>query len=504
MALNQVAARIEGDVYQSMFFWYQASSLLVEDKKTVRVILEHDAAMGVDDVSIYYDSPGIVDAGRYCYADFYQVKYHVDNSDSYSSDNLIDPSFIKGSISLLQRFHNVYLALRDTHPWFRLHLVSNWIWKPDDILAKGIREVDGSLPEKFFSSTSRSALGSIYKKWRSHLGIDKDTFEDFARRLRFGFNYFGRRPFEEALYDRLGRVGLKVPSADSRVSHYNSLYQQFVIDRTNDFTRQKLRELCRREGLLIEIASHKVTIPTIGIRSFMRFAERMEDETSSFICVAKHFDGRYILDSSLWADRVVLEVRGFLNNPLFRNGEHRLLLDCHSSLAFLAGYEFDQKSGVTVYPVQKGLHLDVWKPSGIAPLDEWKWKKEVIPRNSDSRDIAMAISVTHDICGDVENYLVSKKVPVKALVKLSPATEIGPSCITGADHAFRLAELAMQEIIHHRKNKNGVTHIFSAAPNGFLFFLGRYRAAMGKVKLYEFDFEGEQGGSYMHSFSLPL
>lgn len=504
MALNQVSARIEGDVYQGMFFWYQASSLFIENSKVTKVVLEHDEAGGVDDVSVFYDDPGIVDAGRYCSADFYQVKYHVDNSDAYSSDNLIDPSFINAKTSLLQLFYNAYFKLRDKYPWFRLYLVSNWMWKPDDILVKSIREGDFSLPEKFYSSTSGSKFASVREKWRVHLGVDKNTFEDFTKKLRFRFKFYGRNEFKEVLYDRLGRVGLKIPPADSRVNPYDSLYQQFVMDRTNEFTRQRLHELCRREGLLIETVSRTNPVPIIGIRSFMRFAERMEDETSSFVCVAENFDGRYIKNSFLWTTKVVPEVRAFLKNPQFRKGEHHLLLDCHGSIAFLAGYELDQKSGVTVYPVQKGIYLNVWKPSGISPLDKWEWKTEVIPRNSDSYDIAMVISVTHDICCDVEKYLVSDKMPVAALVKLSPATGIGPSCINGADHAVRLAELAMQEITRHRKDKNAVTHIFSSAPNGFMFFLGRYRAALGKINLYEFDFEEGKNGTYISSFRLPL
>ncbi len=44
MALGQVAARIEGDVFQGMFFWLQAAALLRPASGVVRVVLEQ----GVD------------------------------------------------------------------------------------------------------------------------------------------------------------------------------------------------------------------------------------------------------------------------------------------------------------------------------------------------------------------------------------------------------------------------------------------------------------------------
>lgn len=46
MALGAVSARIEGDVFQGMFFWLQAARLLQKDSKVARVSIEHDQAAG--------------------------------------------------------------------------------------------------------------------------------------------------------------------------------------------------------------------------------------------------------------------------------------------------------------------------------------------------------------------------------------------------------------------------------------------------------------------------
>ena len=51
MAQKQVGARTEGDVYQGLFFWREAASLLIPESLVIRVDIEHDVADGVDDVA---------------------------------------------------------------------------------------------------------------------------------------------------------------------------------------------------------------------------------------------------------------------------------------------------------------------------------------------------------------------------------------------------------------------------------------------------------------------
>lgn len=43
-----------------------------------------------------------------------------------------------------------------------------------------------------------------------------------------------------------------------------------------------------------------------------------------------------------------------------------------------------------------------------------------------------------------------------------------------------------------------------AAPGAFSFFLGQRAVAIGQVTLYEYDFDGANGGSYQASLSLPM
>jgi hypothetical protein len=303
MALKQVGARTEGDVYQGLFFWHEAAALLIPRLCVRRVDLEHDEATGVDDVAVFYEAPGIDAGGWLCTADFYQLKYHVDRRNAYSSINFIDPHFISANAksSLLQRFYTAYMKVISNNPSCRLNFASNWRWREDDKLANLLREYDGMLPDKFFSSSAKSEIGDIREAWRAHLSLNEADFEAFARTLRFQLDHFGRRLFREMVYDRLAAAGLRIPEASKAASPYESLVQQFLMSGPNSFDPKTFEELCRREGLFAKDKEIS-RIPTLAVRSFIRFAERIEEEADEFVCVAMEFEGRHPRDASSWGN----------------------------------------------------------------------------------------------------------------------------------------------------------------------------------------------------------
>jgi hypothetical protein len=500
MARRQVAARTEGDIYQGMFFWLQAAPLLREASRVQRVILEHDQAAGVDDVAVFYDPPGIDGGGRACAADLFQVKYHVDRTVAYSATNFCDPDLIRAKRSLLQHFHHAHEQMRQQYGWYRLYLVSNWQWAAPDPLASLLREsTSGSLPDRFFSDASQSALGKIRESWREHLALDETAFEEFARRLCLGIDFFGRRELRSWLSDRLARHGLRGIPEDRAQNPYDSLVQQFILNGTNDFDRKSFREMCEREGLLEPSPRNNPRV--LAVRSFMRFAERIEDESDGFVCVAKYFDGRHIKSPELWADEVGPAVRRFLNDPLLRRSEHHLLLDCHSSLAFLAGYEVDRKSGAQIFPVQKGTTTAVWQPKGSSEPAGLTVSRHDFSTEAD--DTALAVSVTRDVLFDVQAHLRDASIKVRALLDLRPSGGTGANSVTGPDHAVAISDRIAEIVRAERKDRNALVHLFVAAPNAVMFFLGQHRGALGNVQLYEYDFEGSNGGGYSPSIRLP-
>lgn len=502
MALTQVAARIEGDVFQGMVFWLHAAMLLRPSSRVARVSIENDQAAGVDDVSVHYVPPGINAGGRSCAADYFQVKYHVDRSSEYTSDTFCDPAFVNTTRSLLQRFHDARSRLGNANGWYRLNLISNWQWASSDKLGPLLRQSEeGALPDRFFSEGVRSGLGKIRTAWREHLALSEEDFEDFARRLRLRVDYLSRPALKELLNERLISVGMREIPVDKTQNIYDTLTQQLIMNGTNSFDPETFREYCKRENLLA--SPPQPGPPVLGIRSFMRFAERMEDECSSFVCVAGNFEGRHIRSTNSWQNTVLPNVASFLKDasPSLRTGENHLLLECHSSVAFLAGYELDRKSGAQVFPVQKGVRKSVWKPGTSPSTENSAWVTTTTTVGSGNA-VAVVVSVSREALADVKAYANSSSV-IGTVVDARPAAGVGQRAVVDADHAIALADSLAEVIRAHRAQNGAPTHLFIAAPNALAFFLGQHRGALGKVQLYEFDFEGERGGSYSPSILLP-
>lgn len=117
-------------------------------------------------------------------------------------------------------------------------------------------------------------------------------------------------------------------------------------------------------------------------------------------------------------------------------------------------------------------------------------------------DVAVVVSVSRDAIAKVKAY-VDGMPTIGTIVDARPAAGVGQSAVADADHAVALADSLAEVIRTNRPKNGGTTHLFIAAPNALAFFLGQHRGALGKVQLYEFDFEGERGGSYSPSIRLP-
>jgi hypothetical protein len=100
-----------------------------------------------------------------------------------------------------------------------------------------------------------------------------------------------------------------------------------------------------------------------------------------------------------------------------REREHHLLLECHGSIAYTAGFTLDRKSGAQVFPVQKGSMREPWKTSSSPawPASEPEWRIEVSERSLASADAAVAISATNPVLADVERYLSETGLPFVGL-----------------------------------------------------------------------------------------
>ena len=89
-----------------------------------------------------------------------------------------------------------------------------------------------------------------------------------------------------------------------------------------------------------------------------------------------------------------------------------------------------------------------------------------------------------------------------------PESGPGSLAVRCGAHAFILAESLSAEIkskqseIGHLPATSRI-HLFIAGPNALTFFLGQRQPMLGRVVLYEFDFNLERTGSYCPAVVIP-
>jgi len=503
---KQIVARQQGDDYQARWFWLRACELLDDFTEVERVVHEDAELKSFDDVAVYYRSGHMDERGMPLDAVFYQVKFHVRSAGALTAESLCDPSFIGAKTrSLLQRMKDAHDHCHANRKNYRLVLYTPWSIHPDDQLAGVHSLCDGSIRwESLARGGERSKSGKLRRRWKEHLGLHSDddlrkvlanvriergpTLDDLARRLN----------------GRLEASGLKPVKENSLIHPYDELTRKMLEANLNELTAKSLLEICGREGLLARTPARPANVMSLGIRSFLRWAEDLQNQTQSMICLSHHFAGRGIKNPADWDTEIPNSLTTFVQQHIARAGSYQFHLDTHSSIAYLAGYLLPEKMGINVEVVQhSGRGISFWSfvDGQGSSSDLWEFGQEVC--HPDATESALAIGLTHNIRDDVMLYLRESMPSVGHVIFALPAG--GPSSASVRDGAHA-DELANQLTQYLRSNGVGLSaenrvHIFSAAPNGFVFCLGRKMQSLPHWTLYEYDFGSGIVGAYSRSIT---
>jgi hypothetical protein len=504
---KKIVARQQGDDYQARWFWLQACSLLDDFSWVERVVYEDVKLKSFDDVAVYYRSGYTDKKDIPLDAVFYQVKFHVTSAGALTAESLCNPAFIGAkTCSLLQRMKNAHDHCYTNSVKHRLVLYTPWSIHPDDPLA-GIHSLsDGSIRwETLATGRERSELGILRKRWREHLGLHSDdelrqvlanvrikqgpTLDDLGRSLNW----------------RLEAKGLK-PVAENSLSHpYDELTRKILAENMNELTAKSMLEICGREGLVVKTPTRPANnVTSLGIRSFLRWAEDLQNQTQFMLCLSHHFSGREIKNRDDWNTAIPNSLATFLQHHITRGGSYWLHLDTHSSIAYLAGHLLPEKIGVNIEVVQhSGGGTSFWSFSSGQETSSGLWEFVEETCHQGAVESALVIGLTHNIRDNVVHYIQESLPSVGRIIVALPAG--GPSSASVQDGAHA-EELANQLTRYLRSkgisiNAENRVHIFFAAPNGFVFCLGRKMQSFPHWTLYEYDFGSGVIGAYSPSIT---
>lgn len=238
----------------------------------------------------------------------------------------------------------------------------------------------------------------------------------------------------------------------------------------------------------------------LGIRSLVGLGHGLEAEADRVLDLTRHFEGRRIRDEGAWSGAILPELRGFLAGAREHGGPVILDLAAHHSVAFLAGAVLESKAGVELTVVQRGqTGRDDWFPSRPGQVEDgplWR-EEEDLPADSDALDVAVALSVTHQVLPQVRAYL---KRTSRAVARIIPATihpEPWNTSVRDGAHALRLAQTLSRRIrARPIEERRGTVRLFAAAPNALLVFLGQLAPSLGRVQIYEYDMAADEEAPY--------
>ncbi|MGZ5440298.1 MAG: SAVED domain-containing protein [Thermoanaerobaculia bacterium] len=480
-----LAAAQEGARYQYRFFWRLALPMLYLDAPPLieRVVMEHRAVDAVDDVVVYYTTPGLAESGRLVRVDYHQIKFHVAQGQCIASVNLIDPAWTGTTHSMLWRFAAAWKELRQEEENLRLNLVTNWPWCPADPLAPLIRD-GGMLEENFFTKGPTSKVGKARQAWRSHLSLLTDAeFGDFIRQLRLCVRAVSQGDAGEWLADRCQLAGLQRPDLAASHSPYDDLAGRLLADGRREFTRAELAALLEQEKLIAEpVAPYR---SACAVKSFRRFAHVPQADAKVVVDLTDLFAGRDPIDAAVWPTTVPSRLGAALDAISALPQPVQLALDTHLSIGWYVGTLLDAKAGIPSRLRQKSYGgVELWDTTSPTPDAEQAWQvgTEAV---GDGNDIAVAISITHDVADDVRAALSSLAPNAGTLIRAS-LPKLGPAAIRGGAHACALADDLARILRSIARERNASrAHVFAACPVSFAFLLGQRSAAVGPMTMYE-------------------
>ena len=498
-------ARWHGDNYQSRVFWENAFNLLEPTSCVVEVTFEADGPKAFDDVVVKYNPPIPRSGSDRISADYHQIKWHVDTGGRFGFEDFISPDFIGAkSISLLKRLQQARLAA-PTSAHFTF--LTTYRIKDGDPLAVLISGNDRTLlVERLFDGrTDLSRMGKVRKCWREHLMLENDEqLMTVLRGFRVVDGYRSLRELRDQINLKAKVVGVLACDDSDSDFRYDELARQLKVRQLSALNREVFLQICREEGLLVERSKETDHFLPIAICSFIRSAaDTIGAAFEDSLLLTEDFRQRYLQEGREWQRDIRPKVETFLLTSARKCTKLRLILDAHASIAFLAGVVLNLKSGVEVHLVQNGrVGTRIWRAddgSG-SESNHFEITEDQIGEES---EIAIGISASQPVTAQIRDYVAVQLPGVGKLISCTLPTGPGQQSVAGGEHAAALAEQISNYIRALKVNDpDAVVHIFAAAPNSLLFYLGQHHQAIAPCIVYEYDFDRQAHKTYQPSFII--
>jgi hypothetical protein len=422
---SRSSSRRAGDEFQDVYGWFRALELLRPARKVWRVSVEDPSGEMFDDVTLRPE------AGTSHAPEFAQVKFHVDETGHYSTEELMTRRS-RNKQSLLEKAWGTWQTLREEDPRVQLLLVTTYSWDPDDGVAHHLRRGNKLTAE--FAEGRCDARGLAARTlWWDHLKQpDASQFRDFLRSLQIRVGYPATSELMEWTAERMELVGLK--HDEKAVFLGGSQIFRWIVEGKESISRADMVEAIEQ----LDLRDPDVTSePAVSLYVHTILREPVETDGDYELDWRDHFEGEEwtrghrVHDPAIWNTIMLPELVG-VRDRIASDTNVRILRargKARLSAWFAVGFVFSRVAGWTIEVDQNGAKWrnDASAAPGVNVLSELE------DLGGDPDTLAVGVSLTGNLAGDVRAYLAEIGNPAGKLLLVTTSLGLGTTIHSAGD-----------------------------------------------------------------------
>jgi SMODS-associated and fused to various effectors sensor domain len=461
-------ARISGDAYQHTFSWLHALRLLRPGFGISRVAFEVAGVGNLDDLVVYPQS----ERPRY-----HQLKFVATQGELLTTEWFMKVPPKRKHSPLEQFWHSFTALSAGGHPP-AMALQTNRNWDGSDPLPGFLSGRQNKLVPRLAEGRERSRAGKVRRAWSNHLGIEEDELLAMLEHLALNAGRGSLEQLREECLDAQHAAGLR---PDENVLDVGvAEIARMIGEGVPDVDKRRLREFVEERGLAANDSRAVVLVQALDHDPWPEAANVALDWVDRFVG-DEASTRRQLHDPDDWnavlkpqLRDAVVEIRRQGYDDVVIRGLMRL------PVAFAVGHHFSDVAGFSLTTKQRGAE---WSTAGEVPTTGVDRTDIDLSLGS---DVAVGVSIAHDLSGEVEAYLRSAAVPASRLVHLTPTTGISHESVPDDAVARGLARQIVTEVrAAVRDVSSARVHLFLSMPYGLAVLLGHVWNRIPETTVYE-------------------
>ena len=234
------------------------------------------------------------------------------------------------------------------------------------------------------------------------------------------------------------------------------------------------------KGYKGEQLEEKIQLEKIGVRTYLTGTNKMLDECNFLLDLTDYFDDKVIKNDSLWNSKILPEIKSFVDNQIECGLPLAIEISAVQSVAFALGYFAHAKSNKNLFPIQG---KEIWDYSNFRQYN----KKELNYDYIDNKGNEIVVVIDLMDIGFADNIEEYYNIDASDILRIQPDEPAGRYVLDG-HHCLKLVydiDAILQGLTPKQKRMRWKFAI--AAPNAFIFMLGRQATQYGKITFLHHD-----------------